>query len=79
MANEINVREILGVEPSRPAIFFDPTGPDRYAAMERKRIFEKHFEDINREINHTNTHGIPKDIMELYDNWTVLSCRILTE
>lgn len=79
MQNVINVREILGVEPKRPPLFFDPIGPDRYAAMDRKRIFEQRFEQIYREINQTNTRGIPKDLIELYEKWTVLSCQIINE
>lgn len=48
MSNAINVREVLGIEEKRPPLFFDPVGPDRYAAMDRKRITESLFEEWYR-------------------------------
>ena len=71
MSNAINVREVLGIEEKRPPLFFDPVGPDRYAAMDRKRITESLFEEWYRKINQTNTRGIPEDIRQLYESATI--------
>lgn len=79
MSNAINVREVLGIEEKRPPLFFDPVGPDRYAAMDRKRITESLFEEWYRKINQTNTRGIPEDIRQLYESATIALCQILTE
>lgn len=79
MDNAINVREILGVNEKPAALFFDPVGPDRYTAMERKRITEQLFEEWYRKINATNTRGIPSDVRELYEAATIALCQILTE
>lgn len=79
MDNYINVREVMGAVESRPPLFFDPVGPDRYAAMERKRILEQHFEAIYREINHTNTRGIPAETRQKWEAWTIATCQLLTE
>lgn len=79
MSNAINVREVLGIEEKRPPLFFDPVGPDRYAAMDRKRITESLFEEWYRKINQTNTRGIPEDIRQLYESATIAMCQILTE
>lgn len=79
MSNAINVREVLGIEEKRPPLFFDPVGPDRYAAMDRKRITESLFEEWYRKINQTNTRVIPEDIRQLYESATVAMCQILTE
>lgn len=79
MENYINVREVMGVVEARPALFFDKVGPDRYAAMDRKRITEQIFEEWYRKINTTNTRGIPEDIRHLYEQATIALCQILTE
>ena len=79
MSNFIDVKEALGIAEERPALFFQPVGPDRYAAMDRKRITESIFEEWFRKINYTNTRGIPKEIMQLYEEATLTLCRILHE
>lgn len=79
MDNYINVREVMGAVENRPPLFFDPVGPDRYAAMDRKRITEQIFEEWYRKINGTNTRGIPAEVRHLYEDATVALCKILTE
>ena len=79
MDNYINVREVMGAVESRPPLFFDPVGPDRYAAMERKRITEQIFEEWYRKINTTNTRAIPADLRRLYEDATIALCQILTK
>lgn len=79
MDNYINVREVMGAVESRPPLFFDPVGPDRYAAMDRKRITEQIFEEWYRKINGTNTRGIPAEVRHLYEEATVALCKILTK
>ena len=79
MSGKINVREILGVEETRPPLFFDPVGPDKYAAMDRKKITMQIFEEWYRRINQTNTRGIPADLKRMYEDATITLCRILTE
>lgn len=79
MDNYINVREVMGAVESRPPLFFDPVGPDRYAAMDRKRITEQIFEEWYRKINGTNTRGIPAEVRHLYEDATVALCKILTK
>ncbi len=79
MEQYINVREIMGANDKPVGLFFDPIGPDRYAAMERKRILEQHFEAIYREINHTNTRGIPEETRQKWEAWTIATCQLLTE
>lgn len=78
MDNYINVKEVMGAV-NRPPLFFDPVGPDRYAAMDRKRITEQIFEEWYRKINGTNTRAIPENIRELYETVTIGLCQILTE
>lgn len=79
MDNYINVREVMGAVENRPPLFFDPVGPDRYAAMDRKRITEQIFEEWYRKINGTNTRGIPAEVRHLYEDATVALCKILTK
>lgn len=79
MDNYINVREVMGAVENRPPLFFDPVGPDRYAAMDRKRITEQIFEEWYRKINTTNTRAIPADLKRLYEDATIALCQILTE
>lgn len=79
MDNYINVREVMGAVENRPPLFFDPVGPDRYAAMDRKRITEQIFEEWYRKINGTNTRGIPAEVRRLYEDATVALCKILTK
>lgn len=79
MDNYINVREVMGAVENRPPLFFDPVGPDRYAAMERKRITEQIFEEWYRKINTTNTRAIPADLRRLYEDATITLCQILTK
>lgn len=79
MDNYINVREVMGAVENRPPLFFDPVGPDRYAAMDRKRITEQIFEEWYRKINTTNTRAIPADLRRLYEDATIALCQILTE
>lgn len=79
MTEKINVKEILGVQEKRPPLFFDPVGPDKYEAMDRKKITEQIFEDWYRRINYTNTRGLPADLVQLYEDATIALCRILTE
>ena len=79
MANNINVREIMGAAERPRCLFFDPVGPDRYAAMDRKRITEQIFEEWYRKINTTNTRAIPADLKRLYEDATIALCQILTE
>lgn len=79
MEQYIDVRKIMGANDTPVGLFFDPVGPDRYAAMDRKRITEQLFEEWYRRINQTNTRGIPEDIRQLYESATVAMCQILTE
>ena len=79
MDNYINVREVMGAVENRPPLFFDPVGPDRYAAMDRKRITEQIFEEWYRKINTTNTRAIPADLKRLYEDATIALCQILTK
>lgn len=79
MDNYINVREVMGAVENRPPLFFDPVGPDRYAAMDRKRITEQIFEEWYRKINTTNTRAIPAELKRLYEDATIALCQILTE
>lgn len=79
MEQYIDVRKIMGANDSPVGLFFDPVGPDRYAAMDRKRITEQLFEEWYRKINQTNTRGIPEDIRQLYESATIALCQILTE
>ena len=79
MENVINVRDILGVQEKRPPLFFDPVGPDKYQAMDRKRITSQIFEEWYRKINYTNTRGLPADLVQLYEDATIALCKILTE
>jgi hypothetical protein len=79
MDNYINVREVMGAVENRPPLFFDPVGPDRYAAMDRKSITEQIFEEWYRKINTTNTRAIPADLKRLYEDATIALCQILTE
>ncbi|MBR2707346.1 MAG: hypothetical protein IKE74_08970 [Mogibacterium sp.] len=79
MERYIDVREIMGANDRPSGLFFDPVGPDRYAAMDRKRITESLFEEWYRKINQTNTRGIPEDIRQLYESATIALCQILTE
>jgi len=77
MSNNIDVRAILGVQEKPPALFFDPVGPDRYAAMDRKRITEELFEELYMRINRINNRGIPADTKQLYEDLTITFCKIL--
>ena len=77
MSNAINVREVLGIHEKLQPLFFDPAGPDRYAAMDRKRITEELFEELYRRINRINNRGIPEDTRQLYEELTVTFCKIL--
>lgn len=79
MEQYIDVRKIMGANDTPVGLFFDPVGPDRYAAMDRKRITEQLFEEWYRRINQTNTRGIPEDIRQLYESATIALCQILTE
>ena len=78
MFNDINVREILGVEERRPALFIKETGPDKIEAAKRLAITEKNFEDWHRAINSTNTRQLPADLVDLYEEAALILCRILT-
>ena len=51
MEQYIDVRKIMGANDTPVCLFFDPVGPDRYTAMERKRITEQMFEEWYRKIN----------------------------
>ena len=79
MANNINVREVMGAAERPRCLFFDPVGPDRYAAMDRKRITEQIFEEWYRKINATNTREIPEDVRSLYEDATIALCKILNK
>lgn len=79
MEQYIDVREIMEANSKPVGLFFDPVGPDRYAAMERKRITEQIFEEWYRKINGTNTRGIPADVKHLYEEATIALCQILTK
>ena len=79
MEQYIDVRKIMGANDTPVGLFFDPVGPDRYAAMDRKRITEQMFEEWYRKINATNTRGIPSDVRELYEAATIALCQILTK
>lgn len=77
MANEINVRDILGVEPRHNPLFFKPVGPDKGEAAKRLAITEQSFEAWYNAINATNTRQVPSDLKELYEEATITLCRIL--
>ena len=79
MEQYIDVRKIMGENDTPVGLFFDPIGPDRYAAMDRKRITEQIFEEWYRKINGTNTRGIPAEVRHLYEDATVALCKILTK
>ena len=79
MEQYIDVRKIMGANDRPTALFFDPVGPDRYAAMDRKRITEQIFEEWYRKINTTNTRAIPADLKRLYEDATITLCQILTK
>ena len=79
MEQYIDVRKIMGANDTPVGLFFDPVGPDRYAAMDRKRITEQIFEEWYRKINGTNTRGIPADVRRLYEEATIALCQILTK
>ena len=79
MEQYIDVRKIMGANDTPAGLFFDPVGPDRYAAMDRKRITEQIFEEWYRKINTTNTRAIPADLKRLYEDATVTLCQILTK
>lgn len=77
MENSINVREILGVQPTHTPLFFKPVGPDKLEAAKRLAVTEQHFESWYNAINATNTRQVPADLKELYEEVTVGLCRIL--
>lgn len=79
MEQYIDVRKIMGANDTPAGLFFDPVGPDRYAAMDRKRITEQIFEEWYRKINTTNTRAIPADLKRLYEDATITLCQILTK
>ena len=79
MEQYIDGRKIMGANDTPVGLFFDPVGPDRYAAMDRKRITEQIFEEWYRKINGTNTRGIPADVRRLYEEATIALCQILTK
>lgn len=79
MEQYIDVRKIMGANDTPVGLFFDPVGPDRYAAMDRKRITEQIFEEWYRKINTTNTRAIPADLKRLYEDATITLCQILTK
>ena len=79
MEQYIDVRKIMGANDRPKVLFFDPVGPDRYAAMDRKRITEQIFEEWYRKINTTNTRAIPADLRHLYEEATIALCQILTK
>jgi len=78
MSSAINVRDILGVQERRPALFFRPVGPDKAEAAKRLAVTEKFFEDWHGRINETNTRQLPADLVDLYEEATITLCRILT-
>ena len=78
MSNYFDVREALGVEPSRPTLFFRRT-PDKAEAAIRYAATEQMFQEWHDKINSTNTRQIPADIAELYDEAAIVLCRIMTE
>ena len=77
MENSINVREILGVQPTHTPLFFKPVGPDKLEAAKRLAVTEQSFEAWYNAINATNTRQVPADLKELYEEATVVLCRIL--
>ena len=78
MSNYFDVRDILGVEEKRPALFFRRT-PDKAEAATRYAATEQMFQEWHSKINTTNTNRIPADLAELYDEAAIVLSRIMTE
>ena len=76
MSNNINVREILGVQNSNP-LFIKKLGPDKRAAAERFAVTEKFFEEWHTAINQTNTRELPPDLVRYYEEAAFALCMIL--
>ena len=77
MSENINVRELLGIEPARPHIFIKSVGPDKAEAAKRLAITEQNFEQWFHLINGTNTRQMPEELRELYETTAYDLCRIL--
>lgn len=76
MSNNINVREILGVQNNNP-LFIKTLGPDKRAAAERFAVTEKFFEEWHTAINQTNTRELPPDLVRYYEEAAFALCMIL--
>ena len=77
MANDIDVREILGVKNTDP-LFIRPSGPDKHAAAIRLAETERHFEEWHAAINRTNTRELPAELIKYYDEAAYALCKVLT-
>ena len=78
MSNEINVREILGVQEKPIPLFFRPVGPDKNEAAKRLAATEQMFQEWHGRINATNTRQLPADLVDLYEEATITLFRILS-
>ena len=77
MSNEINVREVLGVKEDYRPLFFEKVGPDPFEAMDRYKVTYQVFKEWHDRINKTNTRGLPKDLMQVYEEATESLCKVL--
>ena len=77
MSNEINIREVLGVKEEYRPLFFEKVGPDPFVAMDRYKITYQCFKEWHDRINGTNTRGLPKELMQLYEEATHSLCKVL--
>lgn len=75
MANNINVREILGVE--QESLFMKDFGPNKTEAMKRLVYTEACFEKWHMAINKTHTKDCPAEIVRLYDEAALALCKII--
>ena len=75
--SDINVKEILGVQEEYQPLFFDKVVPDPFEAARRYEETYEIFKKWHARINETNTRGLPKDLIQLYERATMDLCVIL--
>ena len=59
-------------------LFIKPKQPDKYAAAERFALTEKMFKEWHYKINETDIGGMPKSLVEEYENACIALCKILS-
>lgn len=77
--SDINVKEVLGVQEDYKTLFFNTVGPDPFEAAKRYEETYKIFKLWHARINETNTRGLPKELVQMYEKATVALCLILAE